>query len=279
MILILYSGNRHKYELNRLFEEAKSYNNIKFLRAEDLILPPKEEQLGDIKVFYFIGSLRKIGIVNLEILADFLEKRKVKIINKVIKHYHLMNKSFFYYKMLKHNINIPEIIKINHKENYKELLKLGFPIIAKFDYVHLGNGIFLLRNEQELMTFIKKYEEKLPHIIFQKYIPYEKDIRVIVIKKPIGGMERVNPTSFKANIAQGGFGRSYTIDDEIKEISNKISKIFNIDIFAFDILIRNKVKYVIDLHIIFRFQGFEKYTGTNVAKKIIEYLNEVHSKS
>jgi len=279
MILLLYSGSNKEYELNRIFEEAKRFSNLKLLNVENLTFPFQDEYFKDIKVFYFIGNTRKIGRINLEILADYLKKRNVRIVNRAIENYNIMNKTYFYYKMINNNIRVPKIIKIINKEHYKKVLEIGFPLIAKFDYIHLGKGVYLIENEQELKSFIEHNESKLNHIIFQEYIPYEKDVRIISIGEPIGGMERVNPNSFKANIAQGGYGRPYKIDKEIEEIAKKLSEIFNIEIFAFDVLIRGNVKYVIDLHIIFRFEGFEKYTGTNIARKILEYLDEVHSKS
>jgi len=279
MILILYSGNKEEYELKRIFEEAKKFDNIKLLDIEELTFPFSDKDFNDVKVFYFIGSIRKIGTVNLEVLADYLKKKNIRIVNKAIENYHVMNKTFFYYKMIENKIRTPKTIKINSEKNYEKILELGFPLIAKFDYMHLGKGVYLIENERELKEFVSSNKNKLNHIIFQEYIPYEKDIRIITIGKPIGGMERINPYSFKANIAQGGYGKPYKIDKEIEEISRKLSEIFNIEIFAFDVIIKNNIKYVIDLHIIFRFEGFEKYTGTNVARKILEYLNEIHSKS
>jgi len=279
MILILHSGSKEEYELRRIFEEARKFDNIKLLDIEELTFPFSDRDFNDAKVFYFIGSIRKIGTVNLEVLADYLKKKNIRIVNRAIENYHIMNKTFFYYKMLENKIRVPKIVKINSEKGYEKLLELGFPLIAKFDYMHLGKGVYLIENEGELKEFVSSNKDRLNHIIFQEYIPYERDIRVITIGKPIGGMERLNPYSFKANIAQGGYGRPYEVDEEIEEISKKLSEIFNIEIFAFDVIMKNNTKYIIDLHIIFRFEGFEKYTGTNVARKILEYLNEVHSKS
>jgi len=278
MISIVYSGSYREYELKRIHEEAKNYDNLELISSDDITFPP-ENLFKNTKVFYFIGSLRKMGISNLEVLANYLKKKNIRIVNRVIENYHIMNKTFFYYRMLENNIKIPKIKKINSEKNYKEILDLGFPVIAKFDYIHLGKGVFLIENMEELLEFLNKNKDKLAHIIFQEYIPYERDVRVIVIGDPIGGMERINPGFFKANIAQGGYGKPFKIDEEIEEISKNLSKIFDIEIFAFDLLIKGKTKYVIDLHIIFRFEGFEKYTKVNVARKILEYLNEVHSKS
>jgi len=279
MILVLYSGNKEEYELKRIIEESKNFKNIKLLDVEELTFPFSDRDFDEVKVFYFIGSIGKIGKINLEVLADYLRKRNIRIVNRVIEKYDLMNKTFFYYKMLENNIKIPRILKISSVKNYKKLLDLGFPMVAKLDYMHLGKGVYLIRDEKELMEFISSNRKELKHMIFQEYIPYEHDIRVINIGRPIGGMERINTSSFKANIAQGGYGKPYKIDEEIEEISKKLSEIFDIEIFAFDVIIKNNVKYVIDLHIIFRFEGFEKYTGTNVTRKILEYLDEVHSKS
>lgn len=277
MITILYAGNKNEYENKRLFEEAKNFNNVEIKNALNLIYPPKIEDFKDTKVFYFYRSIGKSGIANIEILADFLESNGVRIVNRVIKNYRLMRKTVFYYHLVKNKIRTPKIMKIYSKKQIEELITLGFPIVAKFDFIHRGEGVYLIENKEELEEFVKKNKKKLKYIVFQEFIPYEKDVRVITVGKPIGGMERINPNSFKANIAMGGYGVEFKIDSEILEISKKLSKIFDMEIFAFDLLIKNNFKYVIDIHVIFRFEGFEKYTGKNVARAILEYLDDIHS--
>ena len=138
-----------------------------------------------------------------------------------------------------------------------------------------GMGVNLIENKEKLIEFIKQNKSKLKYYIFQEFINYDKDIRIIFVGEPIGGMERINNGSFKANISQGGMGRKFELNKELIELSYRLSDVFNMQIFAFDVLIKNDEYYIIDIHRTFQFQGFEKYTGVNVARKIIEYLNGI----
>ncbi|MEM0379180.1 MAG: hypothetical protein QXP34_00785 [Candidatus Aenigmatarchaeota archaeon] len=277
MITVLYAGNENEYENKRLLEEAKNFDNLEIKNALKLTYPPKLEDFKDTKVFYFYRSIGKAGIANIEMLIDFLEVHGVRIVNKIFKNYRLMRKTMFYYYLIKNKIRTPKIMKIYDENQIEELLSLEFPMLAKFDFIHRGLGVYLIENKEQLEKFVKNNKRKLKYIVFQEFIPYEKDIRIITVGKPIGGMERINPNSFKANIAQGGYGVEYKLDNEILDISKKLSKIFDMEIFAFDVLIKNNFKYIVDLHVIFRFEGFEKYTKKNIAKAILEYLNDIHS--
>jgi hypothetical protein len=50
-------------------------------------------------------------------------------------------------------------------------------------------------------------------------------------------------------------------------------------IFAFDLLLNDNRYYVIHLHHIFQYEGFDKYLNKNITKEILNYLNEISNKS
>ena len=156
-------------------------------------------------------------------------------------------------------------------------------MIIKHQFIHRGEFVHKIDNEKELYNFLEKYllEKRIniKNLIFQKYIPYEKDIRIVFIGKPIGGMERINKDSFKANISQGGYGKEYKLNQEIIDIGYKIMEKCDLQIFAFDLLLKDNVYYLIDLHHIFQYEGFDKYLNKNITKEILDYLNEISNKS
>jgi glutathione synthase/RimK-type ligase-like ATP-grasp enzyme len=156
-------------------------------------------------------------------------------------------------------------------------------MIIKHQFIHRGEFVHKINNEKELYDFLEKYllEKRIniKNLIFQKYIPYEKDIRIIFIGKPIGAMERINKNSFKANISQGGYGKEYKLDQEIIDIGYKIMEKCDLQIFAFDLLLKDNQYYLIDLHHIFQYEGFDKYLNKNITKEILNYLNEISNKS
>lgn len=279
-IAILTDRISFSYEEKRLREEIKNFNNIEILSSDNLEFPEYNIDLS-YDIYYFfrfeLGNITKNDILLLA--RKLLENGKI-IINKDTPYVESFDKIYIYQNLYKNGINIPKTIralKIRLEDNYEYIIKkLDFPMVVKHPNMHRGKFVFLLKDEKDLLNFLARYRKYIPVFLFQKYINYVKDIRVIFIGEPIGAMQRIAEKGFKANISQGGIGKKHELDDELKELSYKISEIFNIQIFAFDVLIdKEDKKYVIDLHKTFQFKGFEKYLNINVARKILEYLNEI----
>jgi RimK family alpha-L-glutamate ligase len=280
-IAIFTKTNLQDYRIIKLKEEIKNYNNISIIDIEkENIFPYNEKILNYDLYYFFVGSN---FLSDIHILARYLEQNGKKVINTVHIKESIISKTLFY-SILNKYIKIPEFVKIYSIDNIEYVInKIGFPMIIKHQFIHRGEFVHKIDNEKELYDFLEKYllEKRIniKNLIFQKYIPYEKDIRIIFIGKPIGGMERINKNSFKANISQGGYGKEYKLDQEIIDIGYKIMEKCDLQIFAFDLLLKDNEYYLIDLHHIFQYEGFDKYLNKNITKEILDYLNEISNKS
>jgi RimK family alpha-L-glutamate ligase len=280
-IAIFTKTNLQDYRIIKLKEEIKNYNNISIIDIEkENIFPYNEKILNYDLYYFFVGSN---FLSDIHILARYLEQNEKKVINTIHIKESIISKTLFY-GMLNKYIKIPEFMKIYSIDNIEYVInKIGFPMIIKHQFIHRGEFVHKIDNEKELYNFLEKYllEKKIniKNLIFQKYIPYEKDIRIIFIGKPIGAMERINKDSFKANISQGGYGKEYKLDQEIIDIGYKIMEKCDLQIFAFDLLLKDNQYYLIDLHHIFQYEGFDKYLNKNITKEILDYLNEISNKS
>ena len=280
-IAIFAKTDSHDYRIIKLKEEIKNYNNINIIDIEkDNIFPYNEKILNYDVYYFFLGST---FLSDIHFLARYLKQNGKEVINTIHIKESIISKTLFY-SILNKYVEIPEFVKIYSIDNIEYVInKIGFPMIIKHQFVHRGEFVHKIDNEKELYNFLEKYllEKRIniKHLIFQKYIPYEKDIRIIFVGKPIGAMERINKNSFKANISQGGYGREYKLDEEIIDIGYKIMDKCDLQIFAFDLLLKEGQYYLIDLHHIFQYEGFDKYLNRNVTREILNYLNEISNKS
>jgi len=280
-IAIFAKTNSHDYRILKLKEEIKNYNNINIIDIEkDNIFPYNEKILNYDLYYFFLGSN---FLSDIHFLARYLKQNGKEVINTIHIKESVISKTLFY-SILNKYIEIPEFMKIYSIDNIEYVInKIGFPMIIKHQFVHRGEFVHKIDNERELYSFLEKYllEKKIniKHLIFQKYIPYEKDIRIIFVGKPIDAMERINRNSFKANISQGGYGKQYELDEDIIDVGYKIMDKCDLQIFAFDLLLKDGQYYLIDLHHIFQYEGFDKYLNRNVTREILNYLNEISNKS
>jgi RimK family alpha-L-glutamate ligase len=280
-IAILAKPDLQDYRIIKLKEEIKNYNNIEIIDIEkENIFPYNGKILNYDTYYFFIGSN---FLSDIHFLAKYLKQNGKEVINKIHVKESIISKTLFY-SILNKYIEIPEFTKIYSIDNIEYVInKIGFPMVIKHQFVHRGEFVYKIDNEKELYDFLEKYllEKRIniKHLIFQKYIPYERDIRVIFIGKPIGAMERINKNSFKANISRGAYGRPYKLDEEIIDIGYKIMEKCDLQIFAFDLLLKDNQYYLIDLHHIFQYEGFDKYLNKNITREILNYLNEISNKS
>lgn len=155
---------------------------------------------------------------------------------------------------------------------YEEVEFLGYPVVVKEVYGSMGKGVFIANDREELIALRSKLI-KVPHL-YQKFIGSGgRDIRVIVIgKKAIGAMERINTQDFRSNIELGGVGVNFVLTGEVKAVAEKAATVLNLDYCGVDILVENGKYYISEVNSNAFFKGFEAATKINVAKLYAEYL-------
>ena len=151
---------------------------------------------------------------------------------------------------------------------------LGLPVIVKECFGSLGKGVHLAKSKDELFQICQKVKSK-PHL-FQEFISssYGKDVRVIVIgDEVVGAILRASESDFRSNISSGGHGEAYELDDNVKSLALKISKILNLKYCGMDFLFDDNSGFLVcEVNSNAFFKGFESVTGINVAKKYAEFI-------
>ncbi len=133
--------------------------------------------------FVYIRS--KTGFSNLaKTVAICLESNKIKYADKAIaKASYIGNKLTSLSRMAMGGVSIsPSIYAYNlqDKFNLKLIKELGFPLVIKDLKSQRMEGVFVVSNQKELLTFIKNHNKN--KFIVQKIIDIENEYRIFVIE-------------------------------------------------------------------------------------------------
>ena len=193
--------------------------------------------------------------------------------DKIITHIFLSNNDIRMPKTISAPLNYSSMK--NEKFISDVVRELYFPIVAKRNYGSLGKGVFLLKDENELVEFENKYKSE-PHI-YQEFIKssFGHDYRMIVIGgKFIVGMKRINLNGdFRSNIAQGGIGEKAEIPQSYIDLAEKAAKILKLDYCGIDLLTGNDGEPILcEVNSNAFIKGIEETTRVNVAKEYARHI-------
>ena len=143
----------------------------------------------------------------------------------------------------KAGLRSPVTIFAKNPVNISFLIKAvgGLPCVVKTPYGSQGSAVVKMENEQQTKATLELLHGKGIDTLLQKYIEGGgKDYRVIVVgDKVICTMERSSKDGFKANLSQGGEGKSVELSQEHKDFAVKASKAIGLDFSGVDIMISN----------------------------------------
>jgi RimK family alpha-L-glutamate ligase len=153
-----------------------------------------------------------------------------------------------------------------------------YPVIAKHEKGFQGKSVRKFDNEGELRKFVKRIDEiNVGMFLWQKYLPTRWDIRVIVLDGvAIGGMKRTAVgEEFRSNFSLGGEVEVWQLSPDDKALAEKVALICGLDYCGVDIMKdENGKSYILEVNRQCQFQGFEKSTGINVAKLVVEMFRK-----
>ena len=177
------------------------------------------------------------------------------------------------------NLPVPKTLLVRHPINVDFVEKnIGFPIIVKTLSGSFGAGVFLAENKRQFQDLIKLAEitSKSYNIIVQEFIKdsWGRDIRVFVLNNKVVGcmMRQATDGDFRANITRGGEGIPYQITEEIEWLGGESARLLHLDIAGVDLLFDNGSYRVCEVNSSPGFEGMDKYTNTNIAELIVNFV-------
>ncbi len=248
------------------------------------------------KIFAYIGGDGSLRSQNLDYdfvlyldkdvyISHNLEKAGYRLFNSARSIELCDDKMLTHMALANHGIKMPATV--SGPLNYSQAISLNFihelenvipfPMVAKDDFGSLGEAVFLIKSEKDLIGFETKH--KANPRLFQEFISssFGFDFRLIVIGgRYFAGMKRLNKSGdFRSNIACGGVGELVKIPQAYIQIAEKAAKILKLDYCGVDILEGPKKEPIIcEVNSNAFLSGIEKTTGKNVAEAYARYIQK-----
>ncbi len=174
---------------------------------------------------------------------------------------------------------VPKTMLVRHPINSEFIENnIGFPAIIKTLSGSFGAGVFLAETKRQFQDLIKLAEitKRSYNIIVQEFIKdsWGRDIRVFVLNHKVVGcmMRQATDDDFRANITRGGEGIPYQITEEIEWLGGESARLLDLDIAGVDLLFDNGGYRICEVNSSPGFEGMDKYTNTNIAEQIVNYV-------
>ncbi|WP_045212080.1 ATP-grasp domain-containing protein [Desulfonatronovibrio magnus] len=95
------------------------------------------------------------------------------------------------------------------------------PVVCKRDRKHLGLGLSKWSSLEHLQSLAAMEMLPFPFVV-QPFLENARDIRVLIIEDYSEAYEKINPNSFRKNLAQGGTAIRISMPDCLQEFCHKI---------------------------------------------------------
>ena len=152
--------------------------------------------------------------------------------------------------------------------------ELGYPMVVKKVYGSLGEGVYLVQNNEELRDLYLKICRN--PILFQRYVKTSKghSVRVLIVDGKVFGLfSRKNDADFRSNFGVSAGGEP--IDDQkvYVEFAQNIADKLNIEYAGIDLLDdEDGTPILCEINSNAFFEEFEKVTGLNAAKAFVDMV-------
>ena len=164
--------------------------------------------------------------------------------------------------------------------NTRELIKLvgGAPLVVKLLEGTQGRGVVLAETIKAAESVIDAFTELKADFLVQEYIKEAggSDVRCFVIgRKVVAAMERTSaPGEFRSNLHRGGTARQTKLTPAERRTAVKAAQTMGLNVAGVDLLRSERGPLVMEVNSSPGLKGIEESTGINVAKKIIQFVEE-----
>ena len=181
--------------------------------------------------------------------------------------------------LAKAGVGIPKTVFVRETADFDGVLEQvgGAPVIIKVARGTHGNGVVLAETRKAALAVMQAFYVEGVNFLVQEYVAESAgvDIRVIVVNgKVVASMLRQSlDDDFRSNLHQGGEGIAVKLTPEERRTAIKAAKAMGLSVCGVDMMRSAHGPLVLEVNSSPGF-GVEKITGSNVAEKIIDYLEQ-----
>jgi ribosomal protein S6--L-glutamate ligase len=181
--------------------------------------------------------------------------------------------------LAKAGVGIPKTVFARETADFKGVLEQvgGAPVIIKVARGTHGNGVVLAETPKAALAVMQAFYVEGVNFLVQEFIQESAgvDIRAFVVNgKVVASMVRQSlDDDFRSNLHQGGEGVDVKLTLEERKIAQKAAKAMGLSICGVDMMRSERGPLVLEVNASPGF-AIEKVTGSNVAEKVIEYVEQ-----
>jgi hypothetical protein len=229
---------------------------IKVKEGEDLALDILDYDT------YFFWSPYSPRIQETQKIAQFLYGKGKRIVEKT-----------FVEHLLSDDKVVPESVEGLYKVPQTEIKEVdevsSFPVVVKTLNSRMGRGVYKVDSQEQLHELNLKGQ-----VMVQEYYEIEYDTRVLVVGGEIvGGFDRYKKEGERfLTTRPGGLRQKAELSEKQKQTALEATRLKGLELAGVDMFVCEGEIYVIEVNAFPQFRVFERVTGVNIAKRIIEYL-------
>lgn len=175
-------------------------------------------------------------------------------------------------------VGLPKTIFTNFSKNVEHVIDSvgGAPVVLKLLEGTQGLGVILADTQNAAGSVMEAFNGLEARIIVQEFIKEAggADIRAFIVDgEVVGAMKRQGKEGeFRSNLHRGGSANIIELSDEEKETALIAAKAMGLGVAGVDMLQSSTGPLVLEVNSSPGLEGIEKATGTDIAKKIIQYV-------
>lgn len=233
--------------------------------------------LPDFAIPAFVNDLASFNVA----LLRQLEIQGVVCVNRADTLVKTSDKLLTFQLLAPHGIPVPKSILL-HKATSPSLVveELGLPLVVKVLRGSKGNGVVLVKSENELSNLLQLWNagDAREELLAQQFIAESKgrDVRVLVIDhKPVVAMKRISGDTegFKSNFSAGGRVEAFPLTDQVRALSERVIQALDLCIGGIDLLFSDTHGHVVcEVNSVPGFQGIEASNDINVPVAMFQCL-------
>ncbi|MDC3412479.1 ATP-grasp domain-containing protein [Aquibacillus sp. 3ASR75-11] len=153
---------------------------------------------------------------------------------------------------------------------------ISFPFVIKPTNARSGNGVYMIRNQQDWNK--TRNDFSLKNVLIQSCdVQVGKDLRVFVVGKEIvGAVLRENKTDFKANFSLGGTATWYDLANHEIELIEKIMDVFDFGMVGIDFLIGNDGELLFnEIEDVVGSRTLSNVSSVNIVEKYVALIHDI----
>jgi ribosomal protein S6--L-glutamate ligase len=177
-------------------------------------------------------------------------------------------------------VGMPKTIFTNFSKNVEHVVDSvgGAPVILKLLEGTQGLGVILAESQNAAGSVMEAFNGLEARIIVQEFIKEAggADIRAFVVDgEVVGAMKRQGKKGeFRSNLHRGGTASIIQLSEEETSTALIAAKAMGLGVAGVDMLQSKSGPLVLEVNSSPGLEGIEKATGTDIAQKIIRYVEK-----